>query len=81
MFGLESQKQKKKTAPFVFEIEKELIDPKFRQALKAKLEGKIQKIKEELRNGEEKDRYDLLGILLQGYDALLKVVSRVPGKS
>lgn len=80
MFGLEDQKQNKKRAPFVFDLEKELGNSKFRQDIKAKIESRIQKLKEELRSGEEKERYDILSVLLQGYDALLKVITRVPAK-
>jgi hypothetical protein len=80
MFGLEDQSKKKKTDPFIFDLEKELGDAKSRGQIKLKTEKAIQKIKELLRNGEDKEEFDKLGILLQGYNSLLKVISRVPTK-
>ncbi len=76
MFGLENQKKKKKLEPFVFELEKELKVSKKHQEIKKDVEGKVQKLKEFLRDGENKEDYDSLGSLLYGYSALLKVFSR-----
>ena len=81
MFGLEKQNKKKAIEEFVFELEKELKDPKAHEKLKNKIEGRVQKIKEVLRDGEDKEQFDQLGALLQGYTALLKVISRVVGKN
>lgn len=79
MFGLESQK-KKNTEPFVFELEKELKDPKRAKEIKARVEEKIQKIKVTLKSGSEKEEFDQLGILLHGYTSLQKVMTRCPSK-
>lgn len=76
MFGLENQKKKKKLEPFVFELEKELKVSKKHQEIKKDIEAKVQKLKEFLRDGENKEDYDSLGSLLYGYSALLKVFSR-----
>ncbi len=77
MFGLEDQKGKKKKAEeFVFELEKELKTPKKHQEIKSLVETRVQKIKEHLRAGEVHDDFDRLGLLLHGYNALLKVISR-----
>lgn len=81
MFGLEEQNQKKKAAPFIFDLEKELGESKSRTVIKTKVEGAIQKIKELLRSGDEKEEFDQLGVLLQGYNSVLKVISRVSTKS
>lgn len=81
MFGLEDQNKKKKAAPFVFDLEKELSESKSRNVIKAKVENAIQKIKELLRNGEDKEEFDHLGVVLQGYNSLLKVISRVTPRS
>lgn len=81
MFGLEEQNQKKKAAPFIFDLEKELGESKSRNVIKTKVEGAIQKIKELLRSGDEKEEFDQLGVLLQGYNSVLKVISRVSTKS
>lgn len=81
MFGLEDQNKKKKAEPFIFDLEKELGEAKSRNAIRTKTEKAIQEIKELLRNGEDKEEFDKLGILLQGYNSLLKVISRVPAKA
>lgn len=78
MFGLENQKKtSKKAEPFVFDLEKELKSPSAVQGFKQKIEGRIQKIKEILRSGDDKAEFDQFGILLHGYTSLLKVISRV----
>lgn len=76
MFGLEDQKKKKKAEEFVFDLEKEFKDGKLHKEIKAKVEARIQKIKEILREGENKEEFDLLGAILHGYTSLLKVMSR-----
>ena len=76
MFGLEDQKRKKPVQEFVFELEKELKDPQKNKEIRARVEARVQKIKEHLRTGEEKDEYDRFGLLLHGYNSLLKVISR-----
>lgn len=79
MFGLEDQK-KKKADDFIFELERELKIGKKNQDLKKKVEGRIQKIKEILRSGENKEEFDQFGLLLHGYTSLLKVMARFGGK-
>lgn len=76
MFGLEDQQKKGKNNEFVFELEKELKDSAQRKATKAHIEERVQKIKELLRSGENKEEFDKFGVLLHGYTALLKVVGR-----
>ena len=80
MFGLENQKKKKKIEEFVFELEKELKNPKLHQEIKQKVERRVQEIKEILRSGENKEDYDQLGVVLHGYTSLLKVISRFAPK-
>lgn len=75
MFGLENQK-KKKIEPFVFELEKELKDPKKHREIKQRVEGQIQLIKTTLKSGENKEEFDQFGVLLHGYTSLLKVMAR-----
>lgn len=79
MFGLEDQK-KKKVEEFIFELEKELKDPTKHKELKAKVEGRIQEIKEILRSGKNQEDFDKLGVVLHGYAALLKVFARAKEK-
>ena len=80
MFGLEDQKKKKKNDEFVFDLESELKNGKKHQEIKKSVEGKIQKIKEVLRGGENKDEFDQFGVLLHGYTSLLKVMARFTDK-
>lgn len=79
MFGLEDQK-KKKADDFIFELEKDLKVGKKNQDLKKRIEDRIQKIKEILRSGENKEEFDQFGLLLHGYTSLLKVMARFGGK-
>ena len=53
MFGLEN-KPKKPSQEFHFDLEKDLKDSKKHKALKAKIEAKIQDIKNLLRGGKIK---------------------------
>jgi hypothetical protein len=76
MFGLESQKKKKPLEEFVFELEKELSNPKTHKELKQKAEDRVQKVKDVLRSGENQEEFDRFGLLLHGYTSLLKVISR-----
>lgn len=79
MFGLEDQK-KKKAGDFVFELEQDLRQAKKHQEIKKKVESRIQKVKEVLRSGENKEEFDKFGVLLHGYTSLLKVISRFAAK-
>jgi len=79
MFGLEKQK-KKKTDEFVFELEKELKAFQSHQNYKKRIDEKIQDIRSILRKGDNKDEFDKFGVLLHGYTALLKVMSRLSPK-
>lgn len=75
MFGLEDQK-KKKAADFVFELETDFKNSRRRAEIKKHVETKVQKIKDVLRGGENKDEFDKFGLLLHGYTSLLKVMAR-----
>jgi hypothetical protein len=80
MFGLENQKKKTKIEEFVFDLEKDLKVGKKYKELKNKVEDRIQKIKESLRNGENQSDFDRFGELLHGYTSLLKVITRFQPK-
>lgn len=81
MFGLEGDKKgKKKVEEFVFELEKDLKTIGKHQEYKAKIDSRIQHVKQLLRSGESKEDFDMLGILLHGYTSLLKVMSRFSPK-
>ena len=77
MYGLE----KKPKHVFEFDLEKDLKkDPsKVRELLKT-TETKIQNIKTQLREGAKGPELDQLGVLLHGYTALQKVLSRLEKK-
>jgi Family of unknown function (DUF5398) len=77
MFGLEDQKKKKQAKEFIFELEKELKTTQKNKEIKTKVQDRIQKIKETLRSGENKEEFDQFGIILHGYTSILKVISRV----
>jgi hypothetical protein len=77
MFGLE----KKGKALFEFDLEKDLKSSpaKIKEMLKT-VEGKIHELKNTLRQGTESEDFDKLGILLHGYAALQKVLTRIANK-
>ena len=80
MFGLEDQKKKKKSAEFVFELEKELNDRKKYKEIQDRIEKRIQEIKAMLREGENKKEFEKFGLILHGYTSLQKVMSRFTPK-
>lgn len=77
MFGLE----KKGRALFEFDLEKDLkSNPgKIKDLLKT-VEGRIQEIKNILRQGTQSEDFDKFGVLLHGYAALQKVLTRIANK-
>lgn len=77
MFGLENKKKDDdKADEFVFDLEKDLLDPQKNKDLKNLAEEKIHKIKSLLRSGSAKGEFDQYGVLLHGYTSLLKVLMR-----
>lgn len=80
MFGLEDQKKKKKPAEFVFELEKDLNSPAKKKEINDRIQGRIQMIKENLQAGMDKGDFDVIGKVLYGYSALIKVIARVGTK-
>lgn len=77
MFGLE----KKGRALFEFDLEKELKGnpSKAKEILKV-CEERIQDIKNTLRQGTDSGDYDNYGVLLHGYAALQKVLTKLANK-
>ena len=77
MYGLE----KTPKAMFEFDLEKDLKkDPSKARELSKSAEGKIQEIKNQLREGIKGPDLDNLGVLLHGYTALQKVLNRIANK-
>lgn len=77
MYGLE----KKPKHVFEFDLEKDLKkDPSKARELLKTTEKKIHEIKTQLREGAKGPELDQLGVLLHGYTALQKVLSRLANK-
>ncbi len=77
MFGLE----KKGRALFEFDLEKDLkAHPSKAKDLLKNVEHRIQEIKNTLRQGTASEDFDKFGILLHGYAALQKVLTKVANK-
>jgi hypothetical protein len=74
MFGME--KKAKEGASFVFDIEKRLANEKERSEIAKRIEVRIRKIKDVLHTGSSKDVFEKLGIMLNGYHALVIVLGR-----
>ena len=77
MFGLE----KKGKSLFEFDLEKDLkASPEKIKDLQKMVEDKIQEIKQNLRRGSASAEFDNYGILLHGYAALQRVLTRIANK-
>ena len=77
MFGLEKERKKL----FEFDLEKELKGNTSKsQELLKKTELRIQEIKAVLRQGAQTQDFDKLGVLLLGYVALQKVLTKTTRK-
>jgi len=73
MFGLEKSPREK----FDFDLEVDIKEnPKKAKELFDKIESNINKIKQELKKGSKEEELNKLGILLQGYTAVLKVLKK-----
>ncbi len=73
MYGLEDSKKK----PFVFDLENDLKkNPKRAKEVFDLIDANINEIKASLRKGESSADFTHLGVILQGYTALQKVLKR-----
>ncbi len=73
MYGLEDKKKKL----FVFDLENDLKkNPKNAKEVFDKIDASISEIKTSLRKGEKSADFENLGVVLQGYTALQKVLKR-----
>lgn len=77
MFGL---KKEQKPQLFEFDLEKELKDDKIQKELMQRTEKQIQEIKTALRKGADQEDFERLGLMLQGYSALLKILTKATTK-
>jgi D-hexose-6-phosphate mutarotase len=76
MFGLESHSESKNKKTFVFELEKEFKDPDLQKKIRERILDQLQLIKKQLHEGKEQDAFNVLGTVLHGYIAVLKVLDR-----
>jgi hypothetical protein len=73
MYGLEKEKKER----FAFDLEKELkAKPARKKELLEHAETTIHNLKKKLREGANEKEFDRLGVLLQGYTALQKVLKK-----
>jgi hypothetical protein len=74
MYGLE----KKPGEKFVFDLEKEIQESPLRgKEILETAEKRIHEIKKQLREGANEKEFDQLGVLLNGYSALQRVLRKV----
>ncbi|HAB99338.1 MAG TPA: needle chaperone SctE [Parachlamydiales bacterium] len=74
MFGLE----KKEPEKFTFDLEKIVKEsPKRKAEMLAKIGAHIQELKNMLREGANEKDFEKLGVLLNGYMALQKVLNKI----
>jgi hypothetical protein len=74
MLGMKQDKAKVKREPY--DLELEMKDPSKAKKLKEKIETRLQKLKQLLRQGESKEDFDHYGVLLHAYAALQKVFTK-----
>lgn len=77
MFGMEGQTHKTSVASYTYEIEKELHNAKSRAAILEKCESRLAELKKVAQSGAEKEAYTQFSLLLQGYIALKKVITKI----
>lgn len=75
MFGL-TDNAKGNKGEFLFDLEREAHDAGKGRQLKENVVAKTKRTKTLLRSGLDKEDFDRLGILLQGYTSLQKVIAR-----
>lgn len=80
MFGLGGASEKKKKEELFFDLEMELKDPVKMKAMVKKIEERIQKIKGFMRSGGDQEAFNRYNILLQAYNGVLKILSRIKTK-
>ena len=76
MFGLESQSGNKNKKTFIFELEKEFKDPDLQKKIRDRILDRLQLIKKQLHEGKDQEAFNILGTVLHGYVAVLKVLDR-----
>lgn len=80
MFGLDKGKGSDESE-FLFDLEREVEDVERYKEIVNTIDQRTSVIKELLRKGEKKEAFAKLAMILQGYVAVLKVLSRVVSKN
>ena len=76
MFGLEKKNKKRK--PFEFDLEKDLkSDSKKRAKLIEDITQRKAELKSMLREGTKSEDFEQCGVILQGYEALEKIIGDI----
>lgn len=79
MFGLE--KKEKKIEKFRFDLEVEIEEnPDRAQEIIDLCKKKVDAIKSLLKSGADPKNFDQLGILIHGYNALMRVIKKIQKK-
>lgn len=76
MFNMESTFENKKSSSD-FDLESEMRDPVKSQVIKRSVDEKIRILNASLREGQEKECFEKKQVLLNGYLALQRVLSRI----
>ncbi|MBB65811.1 MAG: needle chaperone SctE [Waddliaceae bacterium] len=83
MFGLEDNKKgpkKQGSEEELLDFEKDMKNATKREKTKQHTHKKMHMIKTALREGDMKEEFDQLGVLLHGYAALINVIDKTPKK-
>ncbi len=75
MFGLEKKKKNLNTKLF-FDLEKDLEDENKYKSYIQSTEKHLLEIKDHIRKGSKTEDFEKLGIMLHGYSALLKILTK-----
>jgi hypothetical protein len=77
MFGMEKEKTSKATG-YQYQIEQDLQQPAKRKEVLNLVDNRLTQIKNQIREGSvDKQEFDKINIILQGYVALKRIISKV----
>lgn len=76
MFGMEN-KAKPKTKSHQYLLEQDLEQPSKRKEILSLVDERLVQLKNNIRSGSDKESFDNLNIILQGYVSLKRVLSKI----
>lgn len=76
MFGMENQTKSTKPKSFQYEFEKDLQDPSKSKEILQFVDSRLVQLKNHIRQGSDKENFDKLNAILQGYVSLKRVLSK-----